>query len=223
MIIYKNLVILGTSHISIQSINEIKSYLTKNSPKIVALELDKDRFIALTNKNQRASSVQVLKELGIGAFIINKIGQKVEKELGKLVGVSPGAEMLEAIKICKDKNIKIALIDQDIRITLKKLSKKVPYKEKMKLISDILLSPFSKKNKIKIDLRKVPDQSFILEAINKIKERYPSIYRVLIEERNKVLAKNLYNLSISIKEEIFVIVGAGHIEGLIEELKKMGY
>ena len=116
MIIYKNLVILGTSHISIQSINEIKSYLTKNSPKIVALELDKDRFIALTNKNQRASSIQVLKELGIGAFLINKIGQKVEKELGKLVGVSPGAEMLEAIKICKDKNIQIALIDQNIRV-----------------------------------------------------------------------------------------------------------
>ncbi|MBS3149091.1 TraB/GumN family protein [Candidatus Woesearchaeota archaeon] len=222
MIIYKNLVILGTSHISIQSIKEVKSYLDKNAPKIVALELDKDRFIALTNKNQRASSIEILKELGPGAFLINKIGQKVEKELGKLVGVTPGAEMLEAIKICKEKNINIALIDQNIRITLKKLSK-VPLKEKLKLILDIFTSPLSSKNKVKIDLRKVPEQSFIIEVINKVKERYPSIYKVLIEERNKILAKNLYNLNLNNNEGIFVIVGAGHIDGLVEELKKMGY
>lgn len=222
MIIYKNLVILGTSHISIQSIKEVRKYLNNNTPKIVALELDKDRYIALIDKTQRASSIQILKELGLAAFIINKIGHKIEKELGKIVGVSPGSEMLEAIKIAKEKNIPIALIDQNIRITLKRLSKKITTKEKFRIIFDIFLSLFSKTNKVKIDLRKVPERSFILELTNKMKERYPSIYKVLIEERNSIIAKNLYNLNLNDNREIFVVVGAGHIEGLLEELKKMG-
>ena len=222
MIIYKNLVILGTSHISIESIKEVRSYLSKNNPTLIALELDKNRYHALLDKSKKASSFQVLKEFGLLPFVLNMIGHKIEKELGKIVGVVPGSEMVEAIKISKEKNIPIALIDQDIRITLKKLSKTVTFKEKTRFILDILTSFFPSKNKIKIDLSKVPEKDLLLSLITKVKDRYPSFYKVLVEDRNKILAKNLYNIA-SNSKEVFVVVGAGHLEGLLEELKKMRY
>ena len=223
MIIYKNLVLLGSSHISIESIKEIKTYLDKNKPSIIALELDKNRYMALVSKDPRSSSIQIIRELGFGAFVINKIGQKIERELGKLVGVTPGSEMLAAINIANEKNIPLALIDQDIRLTLKRLSKKLTLKEKLRFVVDIFLSLFPSKNKIKIDLRKVPSQELIKEMILKIEERYPTIYKVLIEERNKTMSSNLLRISKDIKGEIFVIIGAGHLEGLIDQLKKVGY
>ena len=223
MIIYKNLVLLGSSHISIESIKEIKTYLDKNKPSIIASELDKNRYMALVSKDPRSSSIQIIRELGFGAFVINKIGQKIERELGKLVGVTPGSEMLAAINIANEKNIPLALIDQDIRLTLKRLSKKLTLKEKLRFVVDIFLSLFPSKNKIKIDLRKVPSQELIKEMILKIEERYPTIYKVLIEERNKTMSSNLLRISKDIKGEIFVIIGAGHLDGLIDQLKKVGY
>src|SRR3989338_523627 len=95
MIIYKNLVILGTSHISIESIKEVRSYLSKNNPTLIALELDKNRYHALLDKSKKASSFQVLKEFGFLPFVLNMIGNKIEKGLGKIVGVVPGSEMVE--------------------------------------------------------------------------------------------------------------------------------
>ena len=143
--------------------------------------------------------------------------------MGKLVGVTPGSEMLAAINIANEKNIPLALIDQDIRLTLKRLSKKLTLKEKLRFVVDIFLSLFPSKNKIKIDLRKVPSQELIKEMILKIEERYPTIYKVLIEERNKTMSSNLLRISKDIKGEIFVIIGAGHLDGLIDQLKKVGY
>ena len=130
MIIYKNLVILGTSHISIESVNEVESVIRSISPDVVALELDSKRFNALFSKKIRISILDI-KSIGVKGFLFNLIGAFVEKKLGKLVGVSPGSEMKKATLVAKELKCKIALIDQDINITLNNISKRLTFKEKM--------------------------------------------------------------------------------------------
>jgi len=46
MIKYKNLSIIGTSHIAKQSLDEVKDIIEHTKPYINALELDKKRFYA---------------------------------------------------------------------------------------------------------------------------------------------------------------------------------
>ena len=46
---YKNLYVLGTSHISIDSINQVTSFIEENKPEIIAIELDRRRLQALFN------------------------------------------------------------------------------------------------------------------------------------------------------------------------------
>ncbi len=221
MIKYKNLTILGTSHISIQSIKDVSSFVKNNKPDIIALELDSARFIALTDKKAKKSSFKDVMHLGLKGFILNQIGAYIEKKLGKLVGVSPGSEMKEAIKLAKEYNLRIELIDQRIDITLKKLSKSITFKEKFRFVIDLISGTLYEKKRIKIDLTKVPEESFILEILEKIKVRYPSFYNVLIAERNKIMAKNLNKLINDNKQSnIFAIVGAGHLSGLLQEIKK---
>ena len=217
---YKNLVFLGTSHIAKQSMNEVKKYIETEKPDIIALELDKKRLPALMQK-QRKIELRVIKRIGIKGFLFSLFGAWAEKKLGKLVGVAPGSEMRLAVRLAKKNNIGIALIDQDIEITLRRLSKELSWKEKWNFIADIFKSVFSGKKEIDFDLRTVPEKRIIKRLVGKLKERYPNIYHVLIEERNAVIADNLKKLMDSNPDKkILAILGAGHVEDVLELIKR---
>ena len=218
---YKNLVFLGTSHIAKQSLNEVKKYIEDEKPDIVALELDRRRLHALMSKAPRKIELRSIMHIGLKGFLFSLFGAWAEKKLGKIVGVAPGSEMKQAIKIAQKENIKIALIDQDIEITLKKLSKSITWKEKMNFLVDIIKAMFSRQKEIDFDLATVPDKNIIRKLAGKLKESYPNVYKVLIEERNIVIANNITRLMNSVPDKkILVILGAGHVDDVLEMIKE---
>jgi len=218
---YRNLVILGTSHIAKQSLDEVKKYIEEEKPDIVAIELDSKRLPALMSNAPRKIQLRAIRQIGLKGFVFSLIGAWAEKKLGKLVGVAPGSEMKQAINIAKKNNIKIALVDQDIEITLKRLSKTLTWKEKWNFAADILKSIFTKGERIDFDLRTVPEKKIIKKLTSKLKERYPNVHKVLIEERNSVIAGNLRNLINSNPDKkILAIIGAGHVDDVLELVKK---
>lgn len=220
MITYKNFTFIGTSHISSQSIQEVKEVIHNKKPEIIALELDQKRFFALLKENKQKTSLKDIFNMGFVPFLINAVGSYMQRKLGDLVGVKPGSELRQAILLARQNKIKLALIDQDIQLTITKLSKNFTTKEKFRFLWDIIKSPFARE-KIKIDLTKVPDDKIIKMVIQRLKKRYPSLYRVLIDERNKIMAKNLYNLKKeNLNSQIVVIVGAGHLPQLLNYLKE---
>jgi len=206
---FKNIKLIGTSHIAIQSVKEVESIISKERPEIVALELDKKRFYVLMAKNPQKNLR--MSSIGLKGYLFAKLGSWIQQKIGKATGILPGTEMKTAINLAKRTGAYIYLIDQDIEITLKKLSKEITWKEKLTFLREILLSPFSKK--IKIDLRKVPDTKLINTIIQKVKKQYPSIYKILIEERNEIMAKNLYKImSTNQDKRIIAVIGAGHLD-----------
>jgi len=218
---YKNLTIIGTSHIAKQSLEDVEKAIVDGKPDIVALELDKRRLYSLFNKNQNKIRIYDIKRIGVKGFIFSLIGAWVEKKLGKLVGVSPGSEMKKAATLAKKHKMKIALIDQDIEITLKRFSKSLTWKEKRNFFVDIIQGFFSRKKVIEFDLTKVPSKKIIKKLVGKVKERYPNIYKVLIEERNEVMARNLKEiLEQNQDKKILAIVGAGHEDDILKLIEK---
>ncbi len=224
---YRNLIIIGTSHIAKQSLEEVKSAIDKEKPDIVALELDKKRFYALTHNVKSKIGLRDVNKIGIRGFLFMIIGRWIQKKLGSLVGVEPGSEMITAIRLAKKNKIGVALIDQDIEITGRKLSKAFTFKEVFKIIVDSLKGVFFRKSELEelgisnIDLSKVPSKTLINKLIKKVKKRYPNIYKVLIEERNVIMANNLSRLiDDNPEKKIVAIVGAGHEEEMIELIKK---
>ena len=217
---YKNLAFLGTSHIAKQSLDEVKKYIEEEKPDIIALELDKKRLHALMQKSPRKIDLRNIKQIGLKGFLFSLLGAWAEKKLGKLVGVAPGSEMKQAVKIAKKFKIKIALIDQDIEITLQRLSKSISWKEKSNFLIDVLKALFMRKTELEFDLTTVPDKKMIKKLTNKLKEWYPNIYKVLIEERNIVIANNIKKLmETNNDKKILVILGAGHIDDVLELIK----
>ena len=149
------------------------------------------------------------------------IGAWAEKKLGKMVGVAPGSEMKKAVMLARKNGKKIAFIDQDIEITLRRFSKALTWREKWRFFIDILKAVFSRKKEIDFDLSKVPSKDIIKKLIDKVKSRYPNVYKVLIEERNIVMAENLSALMEKNEDKkILAIVGAGHEDEILRLIKK---
>jgi len=219
---YRNLVMIGTSHIAKQSLKEVKDAIEVGKPDIVCLELDPQRYHGLLNEKKKGKiRIYDIKRIGIKGFVFSLIGAWAEKKLGDTVGVSPGSEMKVAIKLAKKYNLKIGLIDQHIEVTLKKLSKAISWKEKWNFVVDIFKAVVLRKKEIEFDLTTVPTQEVIDKLVGQVKVRYPNIYKVLVKDRNKVMAKNLARLMANHPDKkILAIVGAGHEEDMLKIIKK---
>lgn len=220
--------IIGTSHIAQQSVEEIKRAVEEFQPEIIAVELDFQRAVALTQQQKNKTSLSDIFRVGVKGYVFVRIGHYIQQKLGKIVGVVPGSEMKAALELARAKNLKVALIDQPIDITLKKFSKNLTWKEKFRFVGDILggfLTPKKKIKKLgltKFDLTKVPDQKTIDSLIKQLEERYPNVYKTLITDRNKYMVKELVKLLRENKDKkILVVVGAGHKEGMENLLLKV--
>lgn len=215
--------LIGTSHISPESLKTVEETILKEEPDIVAVELDRKRLYALLHPRKHKPRIADIKRVGLKGWLFAQIGSWVEKKLGAKVGVMPGAEMLTAIKTAQHVKAKIALIDQDIDLTLRKFSKALTWKEKWRMLVDLLKGIFLRKG-VQFDLRKVPPRKLIAKLLKDVKKRYPNIYRVLVKERNEVMAKNLARLQHDHPDAaILAVVGAGHeddIKALVKKYKK---
>jgi pheromone shutdown-related protein TraB len=218
---YKNLTLLGTSHIAKQSLDEVESTINSLKPDIVCIELDKKRLYSLTNKDQkRRINLKDIRKIGIKGFLFSVIGAYVEKKLGQYVGVEPGSEMLKAVELAKKNKIKLMVIDQDIEKTLKRFSQEFTWKEKGRIVADIFKAIIFRKKEIDFDLRTVPNKKTIKKLLDKVKSRYPNLYHVLITERNEYMASKLAKIiKVNEDKKVLAIIGAGHEEEMVDLIK----
>ncbi len=212
--------IIGTSHISPESLKKVEAEILKTKPGIVAIELDKKRLLALLSKGKQKISFRDIKRIGLKGWLFAIIGAWAERKLGAKVGVAPGSEMLKAVTTAQQIGAKIALIDQDIEVTLRKFSRALSWKEKFTFIIDVFKGVVLKKG-IQVDLAKVPSQKTISKLIADVQKRYPNVYKVLVEERNEYMARKLAGIIKHYPEEnIVAVIGAGHEKEIVQLLRK---
>ncbi|RLE47883.1 hypothetical protein DRJ25_01300 [Candidatus Woesearchaeota archaeon] len=215
-----NVVFIGTSHISPESIRDVKRIIASKKPVVVAIELDRKRLSALLSKKKRKLSLADIGRIGLKGWLFALFGQWIQKKLGKKLGVLPGSEMLAAYKAAKQNGCHVALVDQDIEKTLRNFSRRLSWKERWHFLVDAIKGLVFKKG-VKFDLRKIPEDALIERLISELKVRYPNIYKVLIEDRNKVIARNLCRIIVRFPDQVIVVVlGAGHVREVKELVKK---
>ncbi|MBI4149381.1 TraB/GumN family protein [Candidatus Woesearchaeota archaeon] len=220
--IYRNLHIIGTSHIARESVQEVERAVAALQPAALALELDSGRLAGLLGGRQKLR-IRDIRQVGIKGFLFALIGAWAEKRLGQIVGISPGAEMLAAVQLAREQKIPLFLIDQDITVTLRKISRGFSWKERWRLFADVVLSPFRGKQilrKYQITLHRVPSEQAIARILEDVHHRYPNLYRILITERNAVMAHRLCRLMERYPHQsILAVVGAGHVADIVERIQ----
>jgi pheromone shutdown protein TraB len=203
--------IYGTSHVSQESIRVIDDAF-ESDPDIVALELDPPRLEALMFDGHGRKDGDI--------FI--RLLEKFQRFIGNRTGLMPGEEMLYAYNRSIQENLDVALIDQDIRVTVSRL-KGVRRKEKVKAFFSIaagFLLPFGGE----IDLSEIPDADSIDVLVAEMSESFPGIYQVLMEERNMVMSEALMDLQVNNPDsDIAVFLGAAHKNPVKDILEAEGF
>lgn len=214
--------VVGTSHISSQSTQDIKKAFLEFKPSIICVELDAGRLQSLLHPEQQRITIQIIRYVGIRGFLFLLIGRYAQKKLGKIVGVNPGTDMLFAVQLAKNNGLRLQLIDKRLDTVVKKLMRSITVKEYVRMVTDVFRALFSrKKQRLHVSLDKVPSGDVLATLMGLLKKRYPSFYRVLVDERNHHMARRIIlthkkNLS----ENILVVVGAGHKKGIADLLSQ---
>lgn len=215
----KNIVIIGTSHIAKDSAKRIIKTFKEFNPDVVCVELDFHRLEALLhpNKTEKPKIRELVLKVGIKGTFFYLIGRFAQKKIGDILKIQPGIDMLTAVKLARKDKKALFLIDRDIKLTLKKISTNLKLRE---LFSFFIKGLFLGKKKIGFDIRKTPKEEIVEKILLLFKKEIPSLYQILVEERNRIMAENIlkiYNMNPSLK--IMVVVGAGHKKGIEELLK----
>ena len=216
----RKITLIGTAHVSKESVEEVKETIKTINPDCVAVELDEKRADSIQNseKYKELDIVQVLKR-GEGFLLIaNLILASFQRKMGQNVGVKPGDEMLAAIEVAKELNIPTALVDRPIQITLRRAWAKNGFMGRIKLLSSLIASAFSKEEVSAEEIEKLKKQSEMDSMMTELAEYMPVIKEVLIDERDKYLATNIWN---SQGNNVVAVLGAGHLPGVEAHLIKM--
>lgn len=212
--------IIGTSHISADSIKEVKSAMDSLDPSFVCIELDQQRLHALMTGQRTSLHPSLIRHIGLKGYIFVVFGSWLQRKLGRMVNMQPGQDMKIAAQLAIQQKKPLVLIDQPLQRTLQRFSKGFTWRERWRLFSDIITSPFNRKQRITIDLAKVPSGQMVTKLLHIFRQRYPSLYRVFVQERNWHMAVAVMHLFNQKKQPLLVVVGEGHRTGLVDILRK---
>ena len=91
-------------------------------------------------EDSKAPEVKSILSGNFMVMIVQWLLAYVQRKIGLNVGVEPGAEMKEAIRLAEERGIRLMLIDRDINITLARFWGNMRFVEKVKLIWVLLRS-----------------------------------------------------------------------------------
>ena len=95
----REFILVGTAHISKESITEVQAAIETEKPDCVAIELDDTRLAGMQNPDswKNLDITKVLKNKQGLVLLANLVLASFQKRLGSDVGIKPGEEMKAAI------------------------------------------------------------------------------------------------------------------------------
>ncbi|MDD3813955.1 MAG: TraB/GumN family protein [Desulfocapsaceae bacterium] len=209
----RTILLVGTAHISQESVALVQEVIQQEQPDGVCIELDEKRYQALTEKKrwQALDLKQIIKDKQLSTLMINLLMASYQKKLGKQLGVKPGAELLAAARFATEENIPIALCDRDVRITLRRAWKSTSFFKKGYLLTTLFASLFDKTEISEEKLAELKQKDVLSELMGEMGEILPNVKKVLIDERDIYLSEKI---KATTGNRLVAVVGAGHVQGI---------
>lgn len=219
----REIVLVGTAHISKVSKDLVKETIEAENPDTVCVELDEGRMKSLKvpDRWKNTDLKAVIKNKQLATLIANLVLGSYQKRMGAQTGVKPGSELKEAVDVAEGKNVPIVLADRDIKITLKRTWACTPWYRKISLLGGLFGSIFDKTEISEEDLAKIKEQDALSSMMQEFGKTFPEVKQVLIDERDQFLASKIKNAP---GNKVVAVVGAGHMRGIasiIEENKEL--
>jgi len=185
----------------------LKIFDEKN-PDVVCVELDRNRYNAMMMK---ITNPEAYKEAGKNLPLLYKLLARFQDSMAKEYGVTAGDEMLTAINYAQSRQLPVEFIDKDAQSLFPRMLKSMPLSEKLKLMLTGFGGFFISRKRVEKELGELENN--FDKYIEQIGEKFPTIKRVLIDERNMYMVQKLIELS-GQHERVVAVMGDGHVPGI---------
>ena len=216
----RTIAVLGTAHISSQSVTDVREVIRAEQPDRVCIELDETRYNSLVQKQswESLNIVEVLRKRKGFLLLANLVLSSFQRRMGRELGVSPGEEMLTAVTVCGEEGIPFSLCDRDIQVTLRRAWSKTGLWGRNKLLAAMLSSVFTNEKLTPEEIEKLKSGTSFQNMLDELASFMPAVKEVLIDERDRYLATRIFNAE---GKKLVAVVGAGHMEGILRNLQSL--
>ncbi len=209
----REIFLIGTAHISKESVDLVRQVIAGEKPDCVCVELDEKRYEALAKRKtwELLDLREIIRKKQLATLLINMVLASYQKRLGDQMGVKPGTELLEAVQEAEKHGIPVALCDRDVRVTLRRAWQSTSFWRKNYLLASILTSMFEETEITEDKLRELKESDVLSELLSELGQAMPELKQVLIDERDTFLAEKIKGAE---GKRLVAVVGAGHVAGI---------
>jgi len=213
----REIFLVGTAHISKESVDLVHRVIAEQRPDCVCVELDEKRYEALARRKtwELLDLREIIRKKQLATLLINLVLASYQKRLGDKMGVKPGTELLEAVQEAEKHAIPVALCDRDVRVTLRRAWHSTSFWRKNYLLASILTGMFEESEISEEKLKEMKESDVLSELLAEMGQALPELKRVLIDERDTFLAEKIKAAS---GQRLVAVVGAGHVAGIKKAL-----
>jgi pheromone shutdown-related protein TraB len=209
----KDITLVGTAHVSKDSVQVVADIISKQRPDTVCIELCESRYQSIRHRDQWQDTdiVKVIKEKKSFLLLSNLLLASFQKRLAKKLDIRPGQEMIQAVESGESVGAAIHLADRDIRTTLSRTWRIMRFWDKLKLMFHVVLSIGEVNEISEEDVEKMKQEDVLETLLSEVGKSLPVLRDILIDERDQYLS---HRIKTAPGRNIVAVVGAGHVPGI---------
>lgn len=213
--------LLGTAHVSRSSTEAVAQMARSGDFDVIAVELCAARLAALSGERdwKDLDLYRVIREKKAGLVMAQLALTGYQRRIAEQFDIEPGAELKAAADAARELDLPLQLVDRDLAITLKRSFRNIPWYKRLYLASGLFLSSLSTDEIDEEAIERLKQGDLLESTFTEFAEQSPELYESLITERDRYMAARLRQENQGQHgRRVLVVVGAGHLEGLAEQL-----
>jgi len=214
--------LLGTAHVSRDSVAAVEDTIDHAEVDHVVIEIDEGRYRSVTRKRDwsQLDIFQIIRKKQAFLLLSNLVLSSFQRRMGEQTGVTPGAEMIAAIRVARERSVPFSFGDRSVQATLRRAWAKSGFWGKNKLLASLIAGAFSREKITEEDLARLKEQNELETMLEELADYLPSVKEVLIDERDQYLAKSIWDAR---GTRVLAVVGAGHVPGIVRWLERLAH
>ena len=199
--------VVGTAHVSAESVTEVEETIEQRRPDVVAVELDEGRYRQLKGETpDDLDAGDLLRGNTVFQFLAYWMLSYVQMRMGDRFDITPGADMLAAVETAEGLGLGVALVDRDIQVTIQRFWSRMTFFEKLRMVGSLPLALVGigggsggdregdEEDVEAFDVDSLTDADVVTAMIEEFRRFSPGGARALIDERDAVIAHRLVGL-----------------------------
>jgi pheromone shutdown protein TraB len=135
-----SITVVGTAHVSQESVDEVRETVDRERPEVVAVELDETRYRRIQGETpDDIDPGDVISGKTVYQFLAYWMLSYVQARLGDRFDIEPGADMMAAIEAAETGGSAVALVDRNIQTTVQRLWGGMRLREKLSILAALLV------------------------------------------------------------------------------------